>query len=72
MANEMIKETEQVIDQEIVMALSIDRVMGLLLIGVTMLIIFRAVLIARNASLLALPTPEGLNKRFGTHADPNG
>ena len=28
------------------MALSIDRVMGLLLIGVTMLIIFRAVLIA--------------------------
>ena len=44
MANEMIKE--------IVMALSIDRVMGLLLIGVTMLIIFRAVLIARNASLL--------------------
>ena len=34
MANEMIKETEQVIDQEIVMALSIDRVMGLLLIGV--------------------------------------
>ena len=52
MANEMIKETEQVIDQEIVMALSIDRVMGLLLIGVTMLIIFRAVLIARNASLL--------------------
>ena len=33
MANEMIKETEQVIDQEIVMALSIDRVMGLLLIG---------------------------------------
>ena len=48
MANEMIKETEQ----EIVMALSIDRVMGLLLIGVTMLIIFRAVLIARKASPL--------------------
>ena len=40
MANEMIKETEQVMDQEIVMALSIDRVMGLLLIGVTMLISF--------------------------------